>query len=92
MKWLLPLAALLVAIGAIAAVERAGIPPRRLAPYLEHRASGHRPAIEGAARFAAGVLVALDRGGERFFCGAARPPQPTLGAFEDIERCRLAGG
>jgi hypothetical protein len=69
MKWLLTLAGLLVAIVAvvaITAIERAGVPPRRLAPYLEHRASGHRAEIEGAARFVAGVLVALDRGGERF--------------------------
>ena len=80
MKWLLLLAALLVALAgvvALAAVDRAGVPPRRLAPYLERRASGHRAEIEGAAHRVASVLVALDRGGERNLRGPVPIPRWT---------------
>jgi hypothetical protein len=104
MKWLLPLAGLfvaIVAVVAVVAVERTGVPPRRLAPYLEHRASGHRAEIEAAARFAASVLVALDRGGERFRApvpiprrsGAtttANPGAPNVVAVTSVEEALRA--
>jgi hypothetical protein len=43
------------------AVDRVGVAPRTLAPYIEKRTSGHNPAIEGAGRRVAAVLMALDR-------------------------------
>lgn len=60
--WFL-LAAGLVAI-AVAAflLDRAGIPPRQLAPYIERRAEGHQPlAVEVAAQISRS-LEQLDRG------------------------------
>jgi len=63
MKWL-SLAALMLAVAAAAwiAIERVNVPPRRLAIYVERRAAGHRAAIESIGHFAAGILLALDRG------------------------------
>jgi len=46
----------------VAIVDRAQIPPRRLGPYLEHRADGHRPSIENAGHWLREWLVAVDRG------------------------------
>jgi hypothetical protein len=43
------------------AVDRVGVAPRTLAPYIEKRTSGHNPAIEGTGRRVAAVLMALDR-------------------------------
>jgi hypothetical protein len=43
------------------AIDRVGVAPRTLAPYIEKRTSGHNPAIEGAGRRVAAVLMALDR-------------------------------
>ena len=58
-------AALLGVCGLTAAlivVERVGVTPRALAPYVEKRSSGHNPAIVGAGQYASRTLVALDRG------------------------------
>jgi hypothetical protein len=70
MKWL-SLAALMLAVAGAAwiAIERVNVPPRRLAIYVERRAGGHRAAIESIGHFAAGILLALDRG---------RRSQPSL--------------
>jgi hypothetical protein len=43
------------------AVDRVGVAPRTLAPYIEKRTSGHNPAIVGTGRRVAAVLMALDR-------------------------------
>jgi parallel beta-helix repeat protein len=67
-------AALLGACGvaaALIAVERAGVTPRALAPYVEKRSSGHNPFIVGAGQFASRTLLALDR-------GAPARPMPAL--------------
>lgn len=44
------------------AVERLGVPPRALAPYIEHRASGHNPVIVGIGNWIARTLTEIDRG------------------------------
>lgn len=62
--WLLAvLLAVAVTGGAFVwAVHAIGVPPRRLAPYVERRAEGHDRAIVDAGRLATRILVALDRG------------------------------
>jgi hypothetical protein len=56
-----------VAVGAVAlalgawALDALHVPPRALGPYLERRASGHNPTIEGFGKWAARTLLALDR-------------------------------
>jgi hypothetical protein len=45
-------------------IERMGWAPRALGPYIERRASGHNPTIEGAGRWVGRTLVELDRGAE----------------------------
>ena len=64
MKWsLVAVSVVLVALAAlVVAIERVNVLPRRLAAYIEHRASGHRTAIERAGRIAARALLAVDRG------------------------------
>lgn len=62
--------------------EHLQIAPRSLGPYLERRALGHNPLIEGFGNWARRTLVALDRGGQLPF---ALPPlilgaQPRLPA------------
>ena len=57
------------------AVDRVGVAPRTLAPYIEKRTSGHNPAIEGTGRRVAAVLMALDR-----TAGDAPLPAPALSA------------
>lgn len=47
---------------ALFSIERAGVMPRTLVPYVEKRSSGHNPAIVGGGRFVADMLLALDRG------------------------------
>jgi hypothetical protein len=71
------------------ALERAGVMPRTLAPYIEKRSSGHNAVIVGAGQFASRRLLALDRGAP----GAAAPdlraltlgaqPQPAGSAASD---------
>ncbi|WP_256081655.1 chondroitinase-B domain-containing protein [Massilia sp. YIM B04103] len=62
--WLAGLLAAMAALAALASygLERSGIPPRRLAPYLEQRADGHNPLIVGMGRAMAATLHTLDRG------------------------------
>jgi hypothetical protein len=63
-KWsLVAVSVVLVALAAlVVAVETVNVLPRRLAAYIEQRASGHRPAIERAGQLAARALRAVDRG------------------------------
>lgn len=64
-RWLLLAAALLAALGALAAtlaIQQAGVPPRLLGPYIERRSSGHHPLIESAGRLASAYLLSVDRG------------------------------
>ena len=60
--WPAVLALVAAALALAIAIERVDVLPRRLAAYIEHRASGHPPAIESAAGLAARALRALDRG------------------------------
>lgn len=54
---------MLLAVGAgVSLLERLNIPPRQLAPYLEHRAAGHQPAITALAAQVAAQLQHADRG------------------------------
>ena len=64
MKWLLAASAVVIAtlITVVLAIEHANVTPRRLAVYIAHRVSGHRPAIEQAGDVAARLLLLLDRG------------------------------
>ena len=49
--------------GAISyALETLAIPPRRLAPYIEQRASGHNPTIVAVGHWMSQTLIANDRG------------------------------
>jgi hypothetical protein len=48
-------------------LERLGVPPRALGPYLERRASGHHPVIVRAGEWMSRTLVSLDRGAQRPF-------------------------
>ncbi|HEX8741299.1 MAG TPA: right-handed parallel beta-helix repeat-containing protein [Casimicrobiaceae bacterium] len=57
----------------MALIDAIGVPPRRLAPWLERRAAGHDALIVGAARLAAKTLVALDRGHPGLDLAALRP-------------------
>jgi hypothetical protein len=47
---------------ALWALNRAGILPRSLGPYLEGRSRGHNPAIEASGRWIAQWLMTQDRG------------------------------
>jgi hypothetical protein len=69
---LLAAAAVAVLAGAAlpAIVDRVGVAPRTLAPYIEKRTSGHNPVIVGVGRRVAAVLTMLDRG------PAGMPPPP----------------
>jgi hypothetical protein len=73
-------AAMLVLGGVAAAVAigQVGVTPRVLGPYIEHRTSGHNPAIVAAGRFVGRTLLALDRGPPPE--GADTAPPLTLGA------------
>jgi hypothetical protein len=61
MVLLLVLAAVGVAL-AVSFIEKSGITPRALAPYIAKRTSGHNPAIVGAGTFVATRLTTFDRG------------------------------
>jgi hypothetical protein len=91
------------AVAAAVAVERVGVTPRALGPYIERRASGHNPAIVAAGRFAGQTLLELDRGALQpltevpaLALGAqARPanpraPEGTAVASADALRAALA--
>jgi hypothetical protein len=47
---------------AFAGIDRLGLAPRTLAPYIEHRTSGHHPAVVAFGQHVEQVLLALDRG------------------------------
>lgn len=75
--------ALLVACGVagtIYAIERVGVTPRALAPYIEHRSSGHNPVIVAAGRHTASLLRTLDRGADIGALPAASLRELRLGA------------
>jgi hypothetical protein len=77
---LLPLGLGLLAAGAgLLYLQEKGIAPRTLAPYIEQRSSGHNPLIESAGRYAAALLVDLDRGEFE----PAVPPPRFAGAQPD---------
>ena len=65
---------------AVYVMEKIGVPPRLLAPYIEKRTSGHNPTIVGTGILVAGIMRTNDRGQqvlphqESFRLGA----QPTL--------------
>ncbi|MGH8802171.1 MAG: right-handed parallel beta-helix repeat-containing protein, partial [Casimicrobiaceae bacterium] len=61
----------------VAAVDAVGVPPRRLAPWLERRASGHNELIVGATRWVARALIALDRGSLGVDLSTLRPGPAT---------------
>lgn len=52
----------LSALVCIVIVNQLGVPPRKLAPYLERRTSGHNALIEQSGQFLGSLLTALDRG------------------------------
>lgn len=56
------LAAVLAALGIAYALEKIGVPPRLIAPYIERRTSGHNPTIVGAGQLVGGFLQMHDRG------------------------------
>jgi parallel beta-helix repeat protein len=67
-------AAILAVAGAAAlatTVDRVGVAPRTLAPYIVKRSSGHNRFIEGTGQRIAAALLALDRGSDDV-------PPPTL--------------
>ena len=69
----------LLAVGAIGTaylVERVGVTPRALAPYIEKRTSGHNPVIVKTGKASAALLLLLDRGEPALPTGLA----VTLGA------------
>jgi hypothetical protein len=88
-KVLMVLALLLLAAGVAAAVsfiEKSGITPRALAPYIVKRTSGHNPTITGTGTLVAAQLIAFDRG------DTVLPPalQLNLGAQPVGARVRVA--
>jgi hypothetical protein len=82
------LAAVVVAIAALFALEHIGVPPRSLGPYLERRASGHNPFIVKTGVWMNRILTALDRGDRpvvapsrlRIGAQAVPPHAPTISA------------
>jgi hypothetical protein len=82
---------LLVGIAlAVSFIEKSGITPRALAPYIAKRTSGHNPTIVGAGTLVARQLTAFDRG------DAVPPPvlrlnlgaQPTAGPMRSAHGAR----
>jgi Right handed beta helix region len=84
MKHVLPALVVLVAVGGtISAIEKLETPPRRLAPWVERRAAGHRAIIQRIGHELSAVLLALDRGRDAFHdplpvpsIDAHAPPHP----------------
>ena len=66
------------AVTAAVAVERLGLTPRALGPYIERRVEGHNPAIAATGRLIGRALLELDRGTTQAMQGAA--PALVLGA------------
>ena len=66
----------------LVAVDRVGLAPRTLAPYIVKRSSGHNPFIEGTGQRIGAALLALDRGTDdvpppALALGAGAQPQPA---------------
>lgn len=49
-------------VAAVSFIEKSGITPRALAPYVARRTVGHNPTIVGAGQFVATRLMTSDRG------------------------------
>lgn len=81
---LLPLAAI---AAALALLDRSGIAPRVLGPYLLHRSGGHNPTIEALGRQAADLLAYVDRGTP----AVAAPPPGYHGAGRTAPRLPSSG-
>ena len=64
MKWFVWILVGVLCMGGalVAAVETVDVVPRRLAPYVAMRASGHQAAIEHVGSLVADALLAVDRG------------------------------
>jgi parallel beta-helix repeat protein len=85
---------------ALFALERTGVMPRALAPYVDKRSSGHNAVITGAGRLASDALLKLDRGapaavrldGLRLGAQpqAAGVPGPEVGLVRDVAALRSA--
>lgn len=60
--WLPVFATAAIAALLILTMERSGVPPRALAPYVERRSSGHNPLIVIVGERAGKALTVLDRG------------------------------
>lgn len=65
--WVIALAVL--GMAALFMLDGIETPPRAFGPYLERRAQGHNPTIEGAGRRAAQYLLAADRGSDAPLAG-----------------------
>ncbi len=74
--WSIAVLLSVAALATVLLVERMNIAPRSLGPYLERRALGHNPLIEGFGGWARRTLLMLDRGEQLPF---ALPPL-ALGA------------
>lgn len=59
--WLGAAILLIASIGILIALHQINRTPRELAPYLAHRADGHRPVIVAAGHWLADYLLAQDR-------------------------------
>jgi hypothetical protein len=82
--------AVLLAAALPAAIDRVGVAPRTLAPYIEKRSSGHNPVIVGIGRRIAATLMALDRGAvdvppPRLSLDAGAQPHPAGQAADGIQ-------
>lgn len=69
--WAVAALASLVGLGALVAgwvlaIDAIGVPPRRLASWIERHASRHGPTVVEGARWIARALLAADRGSWRF--------------------------
>lgn len=73
---------LLTGAAALAMLERSGVAPRLLGPYLLGRSSGHNPTIEALGRQAAATLRLLDRGTPTM----TAPPTGMVGAQRTVAR------
>jgi hypothetical protein len=64
-RWFLAMLLVLALAGlalAVSFIEKSGITPRVLAPYIAKRTAGHNPTIVGTGAFVAARLTNLDRG------------------------------
>jgi hypothetical protein len=87
--WWLLVSASVAAVGfVILALERIGVPPRALAPYVERRSSGHNPLIVSVGDHAAKALMVLDRGERQ---PGSRPPMRIGAQAAAIRRASIGG-